>query len=57
MDERGTTFEPTEEEALSRAIVEARSQVVAGRTIPLRDVADWLDTWGTPDERPAPSPQ
>lgn len=43
--------------ALKFAIAEARSQVAAGQTIPLRDVADWLDSWGTPDERPAPSPR
>lgn len=57
MDEPGTTFEPTADEALTRAIIEARSQAAAGQTIPLRDVADWLDSWGTPNERPAPSPR
>ncbi|WP_372398179.1 CopG family transcriptional regulator [Azospirillum sp. HJ39] len=50
-------FEPTDDDALTRAIAEARSQAAAGQTIPLRDVADWLDSWGTPDERPAPSPR
>ena len=57
MDEPRTTFEPTEDEAITRAIIEARSQAAAGQTIPLRDVADWLDSWGTPNERPAPSPR
>lgn len=47
---------PTET-VLTRAIAEARAQTAAGQMILLRDVADWLDSWGTPDERPAPSPQ
>jgi len=61
MADPGTTFEPAEDEELTRAIIEARSQAAAGQTIPLpiplRDVADWLDSWGMPNERPAPSPQ
>lgn len=57
MADTTTAFEPTDDVALTRAIAEARSQVAAGQTIPLRDVADWLDSWGTPNERPAPSPQ
>ena len=57
MVEPAITFEPIEIEALTRAIIEARSQATAGQTSPLRDVPDWLDNWGTPDERPAPSPQ
>ncbi len=54
MAESATVFEPTDEEALTRAVAEARAQAVAGQTIPLSDVADWLDSWGTPEERPAP---
>lgn len=57
MAEPATAFELTDHDALTRAVAEARSQVAAGQTIPLRDVADWLDSWGTPDERPAPSPR
>ncbi|MBP2309450.1 antitoxin [Azospirillum melinis] len=55
MAEPATAFEPTDDDALTRAIAEARAQVASGQTIPLRDVADWLDSWGTADERPAPS--
>ena len=55
MAEPATAFEPTDDNALTRAVAEARAQVAAGQTIPLRDVADWLDSWGTADERPAPS--
>ncbi|WP_280177242.1 hypothetical protein [Azospirillum palustre] len=36
------------------ADAEARAQVAAGQTTPLRDVADWLNGWGTAEERPAP---
>lgn len=55
MAEPATAFEPTDDDALTRAVAEARAQVAAGQTIPLHDVADWLDSWGKADERPAPS--
>lgn len=57
MTEIEDTFRSTDGEVLCRAIAEARDQATAGQTIPLRDVADWLDSWGIPDKRPAPSPQ
>ncbi|PWC77239.1 hypothetical protein TSH64_22530 [Azospirillum sp. TSH64] len=46
---------PADDDGLTHAIAEARAQVAAGQMIPLRDVTDWLDSWGTADERPAPS--
>ncbi|WP_448191762.1 hypothetical protein [Azospirillum sp. sgz301742] len=55
MAEPATVFEPTDDEALTRAVAQARAQAAAGQTIPLSDVASWLDTWGTPEERSAPS--
>ena len=55
MAEPATVFEPTDDEALSRAVTQARAQAAAGQTIPLSDVARWLDSWGTSEERPAPS--
>ncbi|WP_085938465.1 antitoxin [Azospirillum lipoferum] len=55
MAEPATAFEPTDDDALTRAVAEARALVAAGQIIPLRDVADWLDSWGTADECPAPS--
>lgn len=55
MAEPATAFEPTDDDALTRAVAEARAQVAASQTILLRDVADRLDSWGTVDERSAPS--
>ena len=55
MAEPATAFEPTNHDALTHAIAEARAQVSVSQTIALRDVADWLDSWGTADESPAPS--
>ncbi|MBF5093980.1 antitoxin [Azospirillum sp. INR13] len=55
MAELATAFESTNDDALTRAIAEARAQVAAGQTIPMRDVADWLNSWGTVDEHPAPT--
>ena len=37
-----------------RALAEAEADLAAGRVVPHADVAAWLDTWGTPDEKPAP---
>ncbi|MDR3518106.1 MAG: CopG family transcriptional regulator [Azospirillaceae bacterium] len=54
MAEPATVFEPTDDDALNRAVAEARAQLAAGPTIPLADVVRWLDSWGTPDELPAP---
>lgn len=55
MAEPETALEPTDDDGLTRAVAEARVQVAAGRTVPLRNVTDWLDSWGAADEPPAPS--
>ncbi|WP_298368256.1 hypothetical protein [Azospirillum sp.] len=55
MADPATVFEPTDDEALARAVAQAQAQAAAGQTIPLSKVADWLDRWGAPDEGPAPS--
>lgn len=41
-------------EADERAMAEAEADLTAGRVVPHEEVAAWLDTWGTPDEKPAP---
>jgi len=43
-----------DEDAKARALAEVRAQVAAGQTIPLADIARWLDSWGTPNELPPP---
>lgn len=40
-----------EEEA---ALLEAEADADAGRVVPHSEVAKWLKTWGTPDEKPMP---
>jgi predicted transcriptional regulator len=54
MAEPATAFEPTDDDALSRAVAEARAQIAAGQSIPLADMIRWLDSWGTADELPPP---
>ena len=39
-----------EEESLRRA----DEDIAAGRVVPHEEVAKWLRTWGTPDEKPMP---
>lgn len=36
------------------ALLEAEADVAAGRVVPHEEVAKWLATWGTPDEKPMP---
>ena len=36
------------------ADAEGMADIAAGRVTPHGEVAVWLDTWGTPDEKPAP---
>jgi len=42
-----------DDEAEAAADAERLSDIEAGRVVPHEEVAAWLDTWGTPDERPA----
>jgi predicted transcriptional regulator len=44
-----------ERRAYLAAIEEGRLDVEAGRTIPLEDVIEWMESWGKPDELPRPS--
>jgi hypothetical protein len=36
------------------ALLEAEADADAGRVVPHSEVAKWLKTWGTPDEKPMP---
>lgn len=37
------------------ALAEAEADVKAGRVVPHAEVAEWLKTWGTAEEAPAPA--
>jgi predicted transcriptional regulator len=47
-------FDAPDEEADARREAEALADLQAGRVIPNDEVCAWLETWGTPDEKPAP---
>lgn len=55
MAEPATAFDPNDDDALNRAVEEARAEIADGKWIPLADVARWLESWGTPGELPPPS--
>ena len=48
-------FDIIDEEADERASLEGEADADAGRLIPHEEVVEWLKTWGTPDEQPAPA--
>ena len=56
MAEPAPIFDEIDEEAEARAIAEARADVAAGRLVPHEKVAEWLRSWGTPNELPCPIP-
>ena len=47
-------FDQVDEEADARRHAEAMADIKAGRVIPNDEVCAWLETWGAPDETPAP---
>ncbi len=47
-------FDQVDEEADARRYAEATVDIEAGHVIPNDEVCAWLETWGTPDEKPAP---
>ncbi|MFI4973385.1 MAG: antitoxin [Caulobacterales bacterium] len=47
-------FDHSDDEADERAIREGEADADAGRVLPHEKVAQWLATWGTPDERQIP---
>ena len=38
-----------------RRLTEAEADIAAGRVVPHAEVAVWLETWGTAEEKPAPA--
>jgi predicted transcriptional regulator len=54
--ETQSIFEPDEVED-ARIDAEAMKAYREGRVVPHAQVAEWLDTWGTPDVLPCPKPK
>jgi predicted transcriptional regulator len=58
MDLRGGVSMPDteqfEDDEDAAADAEAEAELDAGLGIPHEEVAEWLKTWGTPKEKPAP---
>ena len=48
-------FDEIDDEAEAAADAEGLADIEAGRVVPHEEVAEWLKTWGTPDETPAPA--
>lgn len=49
-------FEPDETEE-ARLDAEALAAYRAGKFVPHAKVAEWLESWGKPDELPCPKPE
>ena len=49
-------FEPDQADD-ARLDAEAIAAYRAGRVVPHAKVAEWLDSWGKPDELPCPKPE
>lgn len=54
MADPASIFDPEDEDAEERALLEAEADIAAGRTVPWEDVKRWLESWGTPTELPPP---
>lgn len=48
-------LEDVDDAAEAAADAEGLADIEAGRVVPHDEVAAWLDTWGTPDEKPPPA--
>jgi hypothetical protein len=48
------SFDEIDEAAEAAADAEGLAQLDAGEGVPHAEVAAWLETWGTPGEKPAP---
>jgi len=48
-------FDETDTEADARRHAEALADIKAGRLISNDEVCAWLESWGAPDEKPAPA--
>ena len=48
-------YDEVDEQAEAAADAEGLADIAAGRIIPHEEVSTWLETWGTPEEKPAPA--
>jgi predicted transcriptional regulator len=47
-------FDDVDDAAEAAADAEGLADIEAGLVVPHAEVAAWLDTWGTPQEKPIP---
>lgn len=57
MTEPAPPFLGTHADTEARATAEAWADVAAGQLVPHEKVAEWLRSWGTPNELPCPLPE
>jgi predicted transcriptional regulator len=57
MTDSSSPFDPVDDEVESRAIAKARAEIAAGQGVPHTEVIKWLESWGKPNELPAPQPK
>ncbi len=50
-----TLFDEVDDAVEAAADAGGLADIAAERVIPHDEVARWLETWGTPDEKPAPA--
>jgi predicted transcriptional regulator len=50
-----SVFDEIDQAAEDAADAEGLADAEAGRLVPHEEVAAWLETWGTPDFKPAPA--
>jgi predicted transcriptional regulator len=48
-------YDQVDDQTEAAADAEGIADIAAGRVVPHNEVAAWLKTWGTPDEKPAPA--
>lgn len=48
-------FDEVDAAAEEAADAEGLADIAAGRVVPHAEVSAWLETWGTPDEKPMPA--
>ena len=54
MKRERSIFDDIDSAADEAAMLRGEADIAAGRVVPHEEVAKWLRTWGTPDEKPMP---